>query len=200
MIKPMVVDLEVDPTCSDGLYYYCFFYSLKELGFTKSYLQFSEKSYNRVWDLRTFAQVSGKWNVSRVVTRLYGMNGYIKCLRPLPLLVINFGLPSGVLQLGRFPISAYNCGFATRCPGSDPMSSQFSISHMSSFIYPTIYPRRIAEPLVTIRQRPKKNDCSHHLLNTLYIILLYIFLIVFCLHWIYYYNIPAQRNLLLWDL
>ena len=60
MIKPMVVDLEVDPTCSDGLYYYCFFYSLKELGFTKSYLQFFEKSYNRVWDLRTFAQVSGK--------------------------------------------------------------------------------------------------------------------------------------------
>ena len=48
MIKPMVVNLEVDPICSDGFYYYCFFYSLKELGFTKSYLQFFEKSYNRV--------------------------------------------------------------------------------------------------------------------------------------------------------
>ena len=25
MIKPMVVDLEVDATSSDGFYYYCFF-------------------------------------------------------------------------------------------------------------------------------------------------------------------------------
>ena len=40
MIKSMVVDLEVDATLDDGFYYYCFFYSQKELGFTKSYLQF----------------------------------------------------------------------------------------------------------------------------------------------------------------
>ena len=40
MIKPMVVDLEVDATLGDGFYYYCFFYSQKELGFTKSYLHF----------------------------------------------------------------------------------------------------------------------------------------------------------------
>ena len=39
MIKPMVVDLEVDATLGDGFYYY-FFYSQKELGFTKSYLHF----------------------------------------------------------------------------------------------------------------------------------------------------------------
>ena len=39
MIKPMVVDLEVDATSGDGFYYY-FFYSQKELGFTKSYLHF----------------------------------------------------------------------------------------------------------------------------------------------------------------
>ena len=39
MIKPMVVDLEVDATLSDEFYYYCFFYSEKELGFTKSYMQ-----------------------------------------------------------------------------------------------------------------------------------------------------------------
>ena len=31
MIKPMVVDLEVDATLGDGFYYYCFFYSQKEL-------------------------------------------------------------------------------------------------------------------------------------------------------------------------
>ena len=35
----MVVDLEIDATLVDGFYYY-FFYSQKELGFTKSYLQF----------------------------------------------------------------------------------------------------------------------------------------------------------------
>ena len=46
MIKPMVVDLEIDATISDGFYYCCFFYSQKELGFTKSYLHFFEKSYN----------------------------------------------------------------------------------------------------------------------------------------------------------
>ena len=40
MIKPMVVDLEIDATLGDGFYYYCFFYSQKELGFTKSYLHF----------------------------------------------------------------------------------------------------------------------------------------------------------------
>ena len=45
MIKPMVADLEFDATLGDGFYYYCFFYSEKELGFTKSYLQYFEKSY-----------------------------------------------------------------------------------------------------------------------------------------------------------
>ena len=30
MIKPMVVDLEIDATLGDGFYYYCFFYSQKE--------------------------------------------------------------------------------------------------------------------------------------------------------------------------
>ena len=40
MIKPMVVDLEVDSTLGDGFYYYCFFNSPKEVGFTKSYLHF----------------------------------------------------------------------------------------------------------------------------------------------------------------
>ena len=38
-VKPMVLDLEVDPTLGDGFCCYCFFYSQKELGFTKSYLQ-----------------------------------------------------------------------------------------------------------------------------------------------------------------
>ena len=39
MIKPMVVELEVDANLGDEFYYYCFFYSEKELGFTKSYMQ-----------------------------------------------------------------------------------------------------------------------------------------------------------------
>ena len=38
MIKPMVLDLEVDATLGDGFYY--FFYSQKKLAFTKFYLQF----------------------------------------------------------------------------------------------------------------------------------------------------------------
>ena len=40
MVKPVVVDLEVDATLGDGFYYYCFFYSQKGLGLFKSYLQF----------------------------------------------------------------------------------------------------------------------------------------------------------------
>ena len=49
MIMPMVVDLKVDTTLGDGFYYYYYyFYSQKELGFTKSYLQFFlKKSINR---------------------------------------------------------------------------------------------------------------------------------------------------------
>ena len=43
MIKPMVVDFEVDTTLGDGFHYYCFFYSQIELGFSKSYLQFFGK-------------------------------------------------------------------------------------------------------------------------------------------------------------
>ena len=39
MIKPVVVDLEVDATLHDR-FYYCFFYSQKEVGFFKSYLQY----------------------------------------------------------------------------------------------------------------------------------------------------------------
>ena len=64
MIKPMVVDLEVDATLDDGFYYYCFFYSQKELGFTKSYLHFFffEKSYTRVWDLRRSESNIPRWN------------------------------------------------------------------------------------------------------------------------------------------
>ena len=40
MIKPMVVDLDVDATLGDGFYFILFFYSQKELGFTMSYLHF----------------------------------------------------------------------------------------------------------------------------------------------------------------
>ena len=38
MIKPVVVDLAVDATLDDR--FYCFFYSQKEVGFFKSYLQY----------------------------------------------------------------------------------------------------------------------------------------------------------------
>ena len=40
MIKPMVVDLDVDATLGDGFIIIIFFYSQKELGFTMSYLHF----------------------------------------------------------------------------------------------------------------------------------------------------------------
>ena len=39
IIKPIMVDANL----GDGFYYYCFFYSQKELGITKSYLQFCLK-------------------------------------------------------------------------------------------------------------------------------------------------------------
>ena len=62
MIKPMVVDLKVDATLGDGFYYFFFFYySQKELGFTKSYLQFFlKKSINGcgIWEhLHIFREV-----------------------------------------------------------------------------------------------------------------------------------------------
>ena len=47
-IKSMMVDSEVDATLDDDFYYYCFFYSQKELSFTRSYLQifFLKKAIN----------------------------------------------------------------------------------------------------------------------------------------------------------
>ena len=62
MIKPMLVDLEVDATLGDAFYYYCFFYSQKELRFTESYFcfYFLEKTINGcgIWDhLDSFREV-----------------------------------------------------------------------------------------------------------------------------------------------
>ena len=54
MIMTMVVDLGVDATLGDGCYYY-YFYSQKELGFTKHVYNFFEKSYKWVWVLRALA-------------------------------------------------------------------------------------------------------------------------------------------------
>ena len=54
MIKPVVVDLEVDAILIMGHYYHFFFYSEKELDL--QYLKFFGKNYKWVWDLRTLAQ------------------------------------------------------------------------------------------------------------------------------------------------
>ena len=54
-VKPMMADLEVYATLGGGFYCFCFFYSQKELCFTKSYLQFFEKSCKWLWGLRTLA-------------------------------------------------------------------------------------------------------------------------------------------------
>ena len=74
MIKSMVVDLEVDATLDDGFYYYCFFYSQKELGFTKSYLHFFWKKLYTGVEFENICTFSGKWNVSR---RNQGLSGII---------------------------------------------------------------------------------------------------------------------------
>ena len=90
-IKSMMVDLEVDATLDDDFYYYCFFYSQKELSFTRSYLQFfSEKSYKWMWDLRTLIQVQGS-GISPGLLQDF-MDGYIKFLR-LPALLVQLRLP-----------------------------------------------------------------------------------------------------------
>ena len=51
----------VDANLGDGFYYYCFFYSQKELGITKSYLQFClKKAINGcgVWEhLHSFTKM-----------------------------------------------------------------------------------------------------------------------------------------------
>ena len=71
MIKPMVVDLEVDVTLVDGFYYYSFLYSQEKLGFTKSYLHFFSKSYKWVWDLRTLAHFQGsEMSLDRIYKQL----------------------------------------------------------------------------------------------------------------------------------
>ena len=81
----MVADLEFDATLGDGFYCYPFFYSEKELGFTKSYLQFFEKSYKWLWDLGTLAQFQGS-EMSPGLLQSF-MDGYIKFLRLPPLKV-----------------------------------------------------------------------------------------------------------------
>ena len=59
MIKPMVVDLEVDATLGDGFYYYCFFIHKKNQVLLNHVYNFFEKSYKWVWDLRTLAHFQG---------------------------------------------------------------------------------------------------------------------------------------------
>ena len=76
MIKAIVVDLEVDVTLNDGLYYYCFFYS---------YLQWFWKNLWMGVGFENTCTFSGKWNVSRVVTRFYRL--VYKILKTTPLLV-----------------------------------------------------------------------------------------------------------------
>ena len=81
----MVVDFEVDATLGGG-FYYCFFYSQNESGFTNLYLYFFfKKSCKWVWDLRTLAQ----FQTSKMSPGLLQdfMNGYIKFLRLCSLLV-----------------------------------------------------------------------------------------------------------------
>ena len=70
MIKPMVVDLEVDATLGDGFYY--FFYSQKELAFTKFYLQlFFEKKLEIGVGFENTWTVSGNWNAFSVIPIVY---------------------------------------------------------------------------------------------------------------------------------
>ena len=54
--------------------------------------------------------VSGKWNVSRIISRLYAW--VYKVLRPLPPPHIswNVGSESGLLLISGFPVSRCNCG------------------------------------------------------------------------------------------
>ena len=70
------------------------------------------------------------------------MDGYIKFLR----LSHSTGFQSVVVT----------AGFLTRGQRSNPMSSLFSITHMPSFTFPSIFPRTIAEVLGTIPQRPRE--------------------------------------------
>ena len=99
MIKPMVVELEVDANLGDEFYYYCFFYSEKELGFTKSYMQLFWKKLQMGVGFENTCIFLGKWNVSRFVTRLYGWEH--KILRLLPLLVqVRFPIRETFTQQG----------------------------------------------------------------------------------------------------
>ena len=73
MIKPMVVDFEVDSSLSDGFHYYCFFYSQEKLGFTKSHLHFFWKKLYMGVGFENTCTSSKKWNVSRWNQDLSGM-------------------------------------------------------------------------------------------------------------------------------
>ena len=59
MIKPMVVDLEVDATLGDGFYYCSFIHKKNQVLLSNIYTFFFEKSYTRVWNLTTLAHFQG---------------------------------------------------------------------------------------------------------------------------------------------
>ena len=117
-----------------------------------------------MWDLRTLAQFHRSKTSPGLLQDF--MDGYTKFLR-LPSLLVQLWFPIGGLRLSCFPISGYTCGFPTRGPSLNLVSSQFLITHMLSFTFPTIFPRTIAELLGTIPQRPR--EMTIHFLNTLYI-------------------------------
>ena len=83
MIKPVVVDLEVDAILIMGHYYHFFFYSEKELDL--QYLNFFGKNYKWVWDLRTLAQFQGSEMYPGLLQDF--KEGYIKFIKLPPLLV-----------------------------------------------------------------------------------------------------------------
>ena len=57
-------------------------------------------------------KVSGKWNISRFVSRLYGW--VYKTFLEFLLYYLNCGFPVGGLPLSGFPIGGYNYGFPIR--------------------------------------------------------------------------------------
>ena len=125
-----------------------------------------------------------KWNVSRVVTWLY--KWISKILKTTPII--------SSTALSRVPISVCNCEFPTRGPSSNPMSSQFPITHTLSFTFPPYFQEQLRSYWAPFYKYPERwlfASSFKHIVH----ILLYIFLIVFYPRCIYVITTSPHKEI-----
>ena len=141
--------------------------------------------------------VSGKWDISRVVTWLYGwVYKILKTTGIISSTAASYQWDSHSTESQSVVITA---GFQTRGTSSNLMSSQFSIRHMPSFTFPTTFLRTIAELLST--KDPDSWLLASSFKDIVFVhILLYIFLIVFYSYCIYVVTTTPHKGIFCYEI